>query len=179
MRTAYSKARLTRERICTAAVTVAERDGLDALSMRLLARELDASPMGLYRHVASKDDLLDAVVERLLGELRLPDESTPPELRLRLLAGEMRALAHRHPRLFELLMRRRAVGAEALRAREAVHRALLDAGLDAETAARRERFLSTAVMGLALSELAGRLGGEDGDAEFEEALDLLARTVAP
>ncbi len=179
MRTPYTAPPLSREAIVTAAATVAARDGFERLSMRTVARELGVSPMALYRHVDGKEDLLDGLVEQLLGELALPDESLPWQQRLRLLAGEMRALAHRQPGLFELLLRRRAVGAGALRAREATHRALIDAGLDADTAASRERLLSTVVMGFALSEVAGRFAGIDADREFADALDLLASAVTP
>jgi AcrR family transcriptional regulator len=174
MRTAYTSRPLTRERVLGAALAVAEREGLERLSMRLVARELGVSPMALYRHVTNKDDLLDGVVERLLGQLRLPDESLAWDRRLRVLAAELRALARRHPDLFGLLLRRRAVGEEATRAREVALRALRDGGLDARAAARRERLLSTVVMGFALSEVAGRFDGVDVDGEFEEALDLLA-----
>ncbi len=156
---------------------VAERDGFETLSMRVLARELDASPMGLYRHVKNKEDLLDGVVERLLDELELPDESLPWGQRLRHLAGELRALARRRPSAFGLLLQRRAVGTGATRARTAALRALGDAGLPPEAAARSERLLSTLVMGFAFSEAAGRFDGVDVDAEFDAALDLLERML--
>jgi len=179
VRTAYTDtaAPLGRERVLDAALAVAEREGLQSLSMRLLARELGVSPMALYRHVAGKDDLLDGLVERLLGELRLPDASLPWDERLRELARELRALGRRRPGLFGLLLQRRAVGAGALRAREAALRALADAGLDPEAAARAERLLSTVIIGFAISEAAGRFDGVDVDAEFESALSSLARVV--
>ena len=160
-----------------AALSVSERDGFDRLSMRVLARELDASPMSLYRHVVDKDDLLDGVVERLLDELELPDPSLPWEQRLRSLAGELRALARRRPAAFGLLLQRRAAGSGATRARAAALEALRDAGLSAHEAARFERLLSTLVMGFAFSEAAGRFEGIDVDEEFDAALDLLAHTL--
>ncbi len=177
MRTAYTAVPLTRARVLDAALAVAEREGLERLSMRLVARELGVSPMALYRHVANKDDLLDGLVERLLGELGLPDESLPWDERLRILARELRALARRRPRLFGLLLQRRAVGAGATRAREAALRALADAGLDHAAAARAERLLSTVIFGFAFSEAAGRFDGVDVDEEFDAALAALARVV--
>src|ERR1700722_8902746 len=98
MRTPYTTP-LRRELVLDAALTVAERVGLERLSMRLVAGELGVSAMALYRHVKDKDDLLDGLVERLLGEIRLPDESLPWDTRLRALAGEVRVLARRHPEL--------------------------------------------------------------------------------
>jgi AcrR family transcriptional regulator len=177
MRTPYTAVPLRRERVLEAALAVAERDGLERLSMRLVARELSVSTMALYRHVTNKDDLLDGLVERLLGELQLPDESLPWDERLRMLAREIRALAHRRPAVFGLLLQRRAVGSGATRAREAELRALRDAGLDQKAAERLERLLSTVVMGFAFSEATGRFGGSDVDQEFDAALELLARLV--
>lgn len=176
-RTPYTSVPLRRERVLEAALAVGEREGLKQLSMRLVARELNASTMALYRHVTNKDDLLDGLVERLLGELRLPDESLPWDERLRMLARELRALASRHPEMFGLLLQRRAVGAMATRAREAELSALHDAGLDRKAAERLERLLSTVVMGFAFSEATGRFDGIDVDEEFDAALELLARLV--
>ncbi|HEV3323621.1 MAG TPA: TetR family transcriptional regulator [Solirubrobacteraceae bacterium] len=178
MRTLYTSLPLKRERVLDAALAVAEREGLQRLSMRLVASELGVSPMALYRHVTNKDDLLDGLVERLLAELELPEASLPWDERLRGLASELRALAHRRPALFGLLLQRRAVGEDATRAREVALRALRDGGLDSEAAGRMERLLSTVVMGFALSEATGRFEGIDVDAEFDSALELLARVVA-
>ena len=178
MRTAYTSSSLNRERVLEAASRVAEREGFQRLSMRVVARELDVSPMALYRHVADRDDLLDGLVERLLGEVRLPDESQPWQERLRSLAQELRALASRHPELFGLLLRRRAVGTEALRARQAAIGALCDSGLDLDAATKTERLLSTMIFGFAFSEAAGRFEGLNADAEFEALLDLLAQAVS-
>jgi AcrR family transcriptional regulator len=177
MRTPYTGLPLGRERVLEAAFAVAEREGLERLSMRLVARELNVSTMALYRHVTNKDDLLDGLVERLLGELQLPDDSRPWDERLRALASELRGLANRHPGLFVLLLQRRAVGAGATRAREAELRALREAGLDQKEAEQLERLLSTVVMGFAFSEATGRFDGIDVDGEFEAALELLARLV--
>jgi AcrR family transcriptional regulator len=168
---------LRRELVLEAAAVVAEREGLERLSMRLVARELSVSTMALYRHVANKGDLLDGLVELLLTELALPEESLSWDMRLRALAYELRALARRRPALFVLLLQRRAVGEEATRARQATLRALRDAGLDGSQAERLERLLSTLAIGFALSETTGRFDGIDVDEEFDAALALLARMV--
>jgi len=64
---------LTRDRIVRAAVLIADAEGLAAVTMRRLAVELDAAVMSLYRHVASKDDLLVLMVDHVMGERLLPD----------------------------------------------------------------------------------------------------------
>ncbi len=60
---------LTRERVLRAAVDLADRDGIDALTMRNLARELGAEAMSLYYHVANKEAVLDGVVEVIMDEI--------------------------------------------------------------------------------------------------------------
>jgi AcrR family transcriptional regulator len=63
---------LSRERILRTAVSLADREGLDALSMRRLAGELDAGAMTLYHYVSGKDELLEGMVDIVFGEIELP-----------------------------------------------------------------------------------------------------------
>jgi AcrR family transcriptional regulator len=72
--TARSKARrpLNRERVLRAAVAIADRDGIAALSMRRLGRELGVEAMSLYNHVAGKEDLEHGIVELVLQEIEGP-----------------------------------------------------------------------------------------------------------
>ena len=63
---------LTRDRILRAAIRLADRRGLDALSMRKLATTLKVEAMSLYNHVANKDELLDGMVDEVIGEITLP-----------------------------------------------------------------------------------------------------------
>ena len=65
---------LSRRRVLEAAVRFADREGLEALSMRRLGAELGVEAMSLYNHVPNKDALLDGMVEVLLGELEVPPE---------------------------------------------------------------------------------------------------------
>ena len=53
-------------------MALADRDGLDALSMRQLAEELEVVPMALYKHVASKEGLLDGMVDIVVSEIESP-----------------------------------------------------------------------------------------------------------
>ena len=64
---------LTRDRVLRVAMELADRDGLDALSMRKLGQELGVDAMALYRHVRNKDDLFDGIIERIVGEIERPD----------------------------------------------------------------------------------------------------------
>ncbi|MFC4064580.1 GntR family transcriptional regulator [Actinoplanes subglobosus] len=67
---------LSRERIVAEAVAVAERDGMAELSMRRIATGLNVSTMSLYRHVPSRDELIQAMIDSALGELRVPPRYT-------------------------------------------------------------------------------------------------------
>ncbi|MEV0589897.1 TetR/AcrR family transcriptional regulator C-terminal domain-containing protein [Nonomuraea cavernae] len=112
--------------------------------------------MALYRHVAGKDDLLDGLVEALLTEVPPPAAGLPWQDRLKHLATALRSTAARHPAVFPLLLQRPATTEHARQVRDGVCAALRQAGLDAEQAARAERLISTAVLGFAASEAAGR-----------------------
>jgi AcrR family transcriptional regulator len=89
---------LSRERIVATAVAIADADGLAELSMRRIATALDVATMSLYRHVQSRDDLLLAMIDAAIGELRLPTRRpTGWRASLQLCARLEWALFQRHP----------------------------------------------------------------------------------
>jgi AcrR family transcriptional regulator len=63
---------LTRERVLLAAVALADREGADSLSMRRLAEQLGVVPMALYKHVANKEEMLDGMIDVVVGEIDPP-----------------------------------------------------------------------------------------------------------
>jgi AcrR family transcriptional regulator len=87
---------LTRERVLRAAVALADRDGIESLSMRKLAQILDVVPMALYRHVANKDELLDGLVDVVIGEIDPPLEGADwkTTIRARILSARRALLRH-------------------------------------------------------------------------------------
>ena len=68
---ATRRAQLTRQRVVAAAVELADRDGIESISMRRLAQELGVEAMSLYTHVRNKDDLLDGMVDAVVSEIPL------------------------------------------------------------------------------------------------------------
>ncbi|WP_104045788.1 TetR/AcrR family transcriptional regulator C-terminal domain-containing protein [Arthrobacter sp. ZGTC412] len=66
------RVRLNREKVLRAAVALADDIGIAPLSMRRLAQELDVVPMALYKHVANKDELLDAMIDVIITEIDPP-----------------------------------------------------------------------------------------------------------
>lgn len=98
------EAELSRERIVCAAVGIADAEGLGSLSMRRIASGLDVATMALYRHIATKDELVLEMADAVLGELGLP--AVPPQgwrAQLELMAGLQWALFRRHPWLAQAL----------------------------------------------------------------------------
>lgn len=87
---------LTLHKIVAAAIRVADRDGLDAVSMARVAAELGAAPMSLYRHVTSKDELLDLMTDTAWGPPPDPVEGDWRD-KLSAWAWAMRTSMFRHP----------------------------------------------------------------------------------
>jgi AcrR family transcriptional regulator len=176
--------RIDRAAVLAASLAVADRDGLEALTMQAVADRLGVTPMALYRHVANKADLLDGVVESLLTEFPLPEQATSWQARLRALGRSVRETAQRHPAVFPLLLSRPATTPVALRVRDAVCVALVDAGVSPDAVDRTERLLSTIVLGFAASEAGGRFAGHSADeidadfAYLEEVVEHLLETRA-
>ena len=164
---------IDRTAILDAALGLAGEHGLDAVSMHAIARRLGVTPMALYRHVDGKDALLDGLVERLLTSYPLPSAETEWSERLMAIAGAIRATARQHPAVFPLLLTRPAVTAGARRVRDAVHAALRAAGLPPDRVPRAERLISTAVLGFAASEAAGRFRQHDQAVVDEDWAELL------
>ncbi len=113
---ARKRALLTTERVLDAALAMVDRDGLDALSMRTLARKLKVEAMSLYNHVPSKERILDGLVERVVGEIELPT-ATEGDWRaaMRRRAHSAHAVLLAHPWATMLFVSRINVGPNMLR----------------------------------------------------------------
>lgn len=88
---------LNRQRVLEAGVALADEVGIESLSMRRLAQELGVVPMALYKHVAGKEELLDGMVDVLIGEIDpvVPDADWKTAVRARVLSA--RRSLQRHP----------------------------------------------------------------------------------
>jgi AcrR family transcriptional regulator len=69
---------ITRDEIVGVALGICESDGVDALTIRAVATAIGAAPMSLYNHVATKDELLDAVLDEVMGRLRVVTDTSKP-----------------------------------------------------------------------------------------------------
>ena len=113
--TASERVPLTRQRVLATALRLVDAEGLDALTRRRLARELGRDVMTLYRYAPDQAALLDGIVELVLDELELPDESQDWQTQLRRSAHSFRRLALAHPHVVNLLLTRPVATAYGLR----------------------------------------------------------------
>jgi AcrR family transcriptional regulator len=88
---------LSRERVLRAAVALADQAGVDSLSMRKLAQELGVVPMALYKHVANKDEMLDGMVDVVVGEIDPPLSGADWKTTIRERVLSARRALLRHP----------------------------------------------------------------------------------
>ncbi|RSD20915.1 TetR family transcriptional regulator [Amycolatopsis eburnea] len=143
---------MSRDRILREALALVDEEGLDAVSMRKLARRLGVDPMSLYNHVDGKDALLDGVAEVLLAAIPAPP---PGGLR-----ETMSALAHGfrdamlgHPRAAPLVLTRQLASMTALAPVEAVLGPLLAAGFPPERAVHGLRAVLAFLIGTLMREV--------------------------
>ena len=164
-----NRPRLTRRDVLATALRLIDEEGVDALTMRRLGRALDRDPMRLYRFAASKDALLDGVVELVLEELEVPS-SAPAQTWsdvLRATAHRYRRIALRHPHVVPLLVTRplatplglRPLG--TLRPLEALLELLVAAGFAPHGALHAYRLYMGFLQGHVLTELQERVHDPD------------------
>ena len=149
---AQPRRRLSRERVLRTALDHADRGGLEALTMRQLADELEVAPMALYRHVANKDDLVDAMVDVVFGEIGLPAGGGDWQTSMRRRAIAIRDTLARHRWAVGLMESRRTPGPANLRHHDAVIGRLRAAGFDVAMTAHAYALLDSYIYGFALTK---------------------------
>jgi AcrR family transcriptional regulator len=163
-----SDAGLSRQRVVIEAVRLADREGVDGLSMRRLAGTLGAGAMSLYHYVASKDELLDAMTDVVFEEIDLPPEETDWQSAMRRRAVSARRALARHPWAIGLMESRTSPGPANLRHHEAVLACLRRAGFSVLMATHANWLLDSYVYGFALQESSLPFGTADELADMAE-----------
>ncbi|HUP16880.1 MAG TPA: TetR family transcriptional regulator, partial [Acidimicrobiia bacterium] len=102
---------LTRERVLRAAMTLADKGGIESLSMRKLGLALGVEAMSLYNHVANKDEILDGIVDLVAGEVEVPATEGDWKAAVRQSAISTHEVLLRHPWACSLSVSRPRVGA--------------------------------------------------------------------
>ena len=168
------RASLTRSTVVAGALALIDREGLGALTMRRLGRELGVEAMSLYNHVRDKEDLLDAIVGLLASEVSLPGEEAGSWAdRMAELMRRYRGMGRRHPNALPLIALRPLRTPEALEPYlEALE--LASAAIGPYAARTMARVLASYANGFVLNEVAAAftLPG-DLDADFEHGVRVI------
>ncbi len=155
---------LTRERILRTALRIMDEEGLDAITMRRIGRELGVEAMSLYNHVEDKDDVLEGVSELVLSEFEFPEPVEDWEESVRAGARAWRSLLLAHPNVCTLLSeRRKPIGSpEALKPIEYALDVLHRAGLTEKETVQAFRLFGGYVMGSVTMQVGNMMTGVDG-----------------
>ncbi|NMR20697.1 TetR/AcrR family transcriptional regulator [Cellulomonas fimi] len=147
------RAPLSRRRALETALAVADAEGLAAVSMRRLARELGVEAMSLYHHVASKDAILDGMVELVFGEMEHPPAGLDWKAAMLRRGASVRAVLTRHPWAIGIMQSRTAPGPQTLGHLDAVIGCSLRAGFSVEMAGHATSLIDSYVYGFVLQEV--------------------------
>src|ERR1700723_3831323 len=147
------RARLSKRAVVDRALKLADADGLDTLTIRKLAQDLGVTPMALYWHFRSKDDLLEAMSEQVWGEIKVTVNPAQPGWTQ--LQGGLESLiqvlrAHRSAP--QLVLEHEKRNEAALRATEAALQIMASAGFDADYASEIARSTLWTGITLVMSE---------------------------
>jgi AcrR family transcriptional regulator len=159
---------LSRQRALSAAIALADADGIDSLTMRKLAQVLDVEAMSLYHHVANKHDILDGMVDMVFGEIDLPADNTDWKTAMRQRASSVRAALTRHPWAISIMESRTSPGAATLRHHDAVIGCCRTAGFSIEMAAHAFSLIDSYIYGFVLQEVNLPF---DNTSDLEELVD--------
>jgi len=135
------------------AVALADETGIGNLTMRKLADRLHVEPMSLYYHVASKDEILDGMVDIVFREIELPSPDAGWKTAMRDRAASARDALRRHPWAIGRMESRLTPGPATLRHHDAVIGCLRHAGFTIELAAHAFSAIDSYLYGFAMQEL--------------------------
>jgi AcrR family transcriptional regulator len=145
--TAEPRAPLSKERVLRAAVELADEAGIESLSMRKLGQSLGVEAMSLYTHAQNKEDILDGIVDVVVGEIETvaPGGDWKASMREQVLAA--RAVLLRHPWAPRVIETRTNPGPAMLRHVESVFRILREGGFSVDTTHHAIHVLGSRVFG--------------------------------
>ena len=172
---------LTRERILTAAVALADADGIDAVSMRKVGTELGVEAMSLYNHVANKDEILDGMLEIVLSEIEAAcdgfrvsiDGGWKPAVRKRILTA--RASMLRHPWVPKVLETRTEMSLQMIRYFDSLLGTLKEGGFSYDLAHHALHALGSRALGFTQELFEPE--SDEADAEAEAMLAQMADQI--
>jgi AcrR family transcriptional regulator len=171
---------LSRDRVLRTALELADRDGIESLTMRKLGGELGVEAMSLYNHVANKEDLLDGLADIVTGEIEVPTDDTDWKTAMRRRAISARRMLARHPWAGGVIESRTNPSRPRSEYPEAVVGILRRAGFSIEMAIHTFFTLDSYIYGFAIQEQSLPSGTpEEFSAIAETVLKDLARSEFP
>jgi AcrR family transcriptional regulator len=153
-----TRAGLTRDRILEAAVVLVDAEGLEALSMRRLGKELGVEAMSLYNHVPNKAALLDGLVDHVVSRVPIDPRQDDWSDQVRMMARSYRTVCKEHPHIVPLLSMRPFTGLKQLEPIDYAFGCLLNAGFTEAEALHAFRTLASFATGYMLAETGGSFG---------------------
>ncbi len=174
---APARGSLSRDVVLAGAVELADRIGVDALTIRRLADHLGAKPMTIYHYVANKEDIIDGMVGRVFDEITRPPLDLPWKAAIRMRAESAREVLRRHPWAPPLMESRTNPDPSILGHHEAVLAVWFQAGFPLELIAHAGAVLDAFLYGFALQEAALPFGEREGD--LSEIADQLITPMSP
>ncbi|MEO3977061.1 TetR/AcrR family transcriptional regulator [Streptomyces sp. CAU 1734] len=169
-RGASARAPLSREGVIRTAMAVADEKGTAALTMRAIAEPLGVQAMSLYHHVASREDILDGMVDAVFGEIELPPPGTDWRSAMRRRAVSARAVLRRHPWAVGLMDSRTRPGPATLRHHDAVIGALRAGGFSVAMTAHAFSLIDSYLYGFVIQEVSLPFSGSEDLAEVAGAI---------
>jgi AcrR family transcriptional regulator len=143
---------LSRERVLDAALTLADEQGLEALTIRGLARALGVEPMSLYHYAASRDEIVGAIVDRVVEQIELPPVGSDWRAGIRACAISAYRVLREHPWACNLLMAGPRVSHARLRQIDALLERLEAADLPPELGDLAYHAIDSHILGFTLWE---------------------------
>lgn len=174
-KTKPSRVPLSRERIIDAAVEVADREGLGAVTMRRLGQQLGVEAMSLYKHVADKNDVLAGIADRVASEFELPSRDVDWRMAIRASSIAAYAVLSRHPWAGPLLESDFDPGPARLAYLDAVVDVLHDAGFSLQDVAHAFGALDSHLYGFTMQVASWPFGVD----EYAEVATELAAGLDP
>jgi AcrR family transcriptional regulator len=166
---------LNRERILNAALALADESGIESLTMRKLGQKLGFEAMSLYNHVASKDDLLDGILDLVLAETEPPSPKGPWDKAIRTSAISVHEALRRHPWSSPLLMHPGRIRPARLHYMDLLLGRLRAAGFSAEATFVAYHVLEGHIFGFSMWETSHTYSAEEVSAFAEK----FAETITP
>ena len=151
--TAKRRVPLSRERVLRAAVALADKGGIEALTMASLGRRLGVEAMSLYRHVRNKEDILDGIVDIVFSEIELPASKAQWKTGMRQRAISAREVLARHSWAIGLMESLTRPGPANLRHHDAVLGILRGSGFSSAMATRAYNLMNSFIYGFVLQEM--------------------------